>query len=84
VLRRDRSGSVKIQGEPPTEHEFSARWIAREIQSGLASVRITLNTSSGPIAYDLVGFSELDTAGEDGQRKLNFTGWKCRRVSEEF
>jgi len=82
VLRRGRDGSVRVLGDLPDEHEFSARWIARELATGLASVQLTVNTTNGPVVYDLTGFSELDAVDGDGNPRLNFTGWKCRRNAE--
>jgi hypothetical protein len=84
VMRRRRDGSVTVQGGLdafPDEHEFSARWIARELASGLAQVRVAVNTAHGQVVYEFTGFSELDVTDDEGNPKLNFTGWRCRKAS---
>jgi hypothetical protein len=83
VMRRKRDGSVHVQGGLdgfPDEHEFSARWVARELASGLAQVHLTVNTAHGQMVYEFAGFAELDVTDDEGNPKLNFTGWRCRRV----
>jgi hypothetical protein len=81
VVRKRRDGSTTIEGDPPVEHGFSARWIARQIQEGLVTVTIAVNTSDGPVAYELTGFETVEGAVEDdGSPRPNFTGWLARRV----
>lgn len=73
MLRRGRSGRVRGEGgQPPNPHTLSARFIQREIESGLARVQVVLDVEGGPLVYELTGFE----AHEDG--KPNFTGWKVR------
>lgn len=85
VLRRNRDGGVRVEGgHAPDPHTFSARFIEREIESGLASVQVTLNVEGGPVVYELVGFEPFEDAVDaEGKQKLNFTAWQCRLLQAE-
>lgn len=77
VLRRSRGGGVRVEGgRAPNPHTLSARFIAREIESGLVRVQVTLDVEGGPLTYELVGFEDHEPG------KPNFTAWRCRLVEE--
>jgi len=83
-VRRTAQGT-RLQ-QVPDEHVFSARWIAREIASGLVKVTITLTPDDGePQTFEMRGFEPLlDGEGKpvedgDGNVRLNFTGWQARK-----
>lgn len=80
VLRRSRDGGVRVEGgNVPDPHTLSARFIQREIESGLVSVQVTLNVEGGPLVYELSGFEPFEgVTDDDGNPKLNFTAWKVR------
>lgn len=75
VLRKRADGSRTIEGDAPDAHEFSARWIEREL-GDLVEVTVTVKTTAGDIEYTLAGFAQVES--EDGP-KPNFTGWRCVR-----
>lgn len=78
VLRRSRDGGVRVEGgNAPTEHTLSARFIQREIESGLVSVQVTLHVEGELVVYEMAGFEPFEDAVDaDGKPKLNFTAWK--------
>lgn len=74
IIRKSATGEVRIEGDPPDEHEFTASWLARELESGLAELVLTVNTTAGPVTYRVLGFG----ANEDGTP--NYTGVRAQRV----
>lgn len=84
VLRRSRDGAVRVEGgNLPDPHTLSARFIQREIESGLVSVQVTLNVEGGPVTYEMVGFEPFEDAVDaDGNPKLNFTAWSLRLAEQ--
>lgn len=85
VLRRSRGGGVRVEGgNVPNPHTMSARFIQREIESGLVRVQVTLDVEGGSLVYELTGFEPFEDAVDaDGNPKLNFTAWRCRLVQAE-
>lgn len=83
VLRRSRGGGVRVEGgNAPAEHTLSARFIQREIESGLVSVQVTLSVEGEPVVYEMEGFEPFEGVTDaDGAPKLNFTAWKVRQAS---
>jgi hypothetical protein len=88
TIRKRRDGTVSFEGELPERHTFAARFINREL-GDLVDVRVTVRTSDQEATYRLVGFEpHLDAEGnpllgDDGEPKLNLSGWVCERVSTE-
>lgn len=84
VLRRGRDGGVRVEGGSlPDSHTLSARFVQREIESGLVSVQVTLNVEGGPVVYEMTGFEPFEDAVDgDGNAKLNFTAWQMRLVEQ--
>ena len=86
LVRRRGDGSVEIQGGAPVEHVFPAKWLAREIASGLVSVEMTLRAANGVAYYEILGFEPLlEANGEqardsNGDLRFNFTGWHAKRI----
>lgn len=73
VIRRTNDGT-KIEGNPPEEHSFSARWIHQEIQNGLVEVVIRLKPDQGDaVEYSMTGFGPIN---EDDPENFNFTDWR--------
>ena len=89
TIRRSADGVVRIQGQPATEHTFSARWLDRHL-GDLADVTITINTSTGPTVYRMTGFEPiLNQSGEQAYEadgitpRWNFTGLRAELVDRE-
>jgi hypothetical protein len=74
VIRKKRDGTVVLEGKLPKQHTFSARWLDREIKSGLVDVCITVHTSDGDLDYQMTGYE----GSEEG--RLNFTGLEAKQV----
>jgi hypothetical protein len=73
TLRRSRDGELRVTGDVPDDHYFSAQWIADRLAAGEVEVTVTLNTAdTDPITWDLVGLE-----GEDGDR--NTVSWHVRK-----
>ena len=75
-LRRRANGKTEVVGDPPDDHVFSARFIARELGQ-LAKVTVTVTTDAGDVDYELTGFEPI----AEGEEELNFTAWRARRVN---
>lgn len=73
LVRKHADGGISI-ANPPEQHGFAARFLAREIAGGNVTVLVTLEDVDEPITYRMVGFE----IGEDG--KPNWTQWECVRV----
>lgn len=71
-LRRDRDDVLRVVGDVPDDHYFSARWIADRIAAGEMTVTVTLTTADGPVEWELAGLE-----GEDGGR--NPVSWHVRK-----
>jgi hypothetical protein len=85
VIRKTKDGT-RLEGTLPENHVFSARFIEREIASGLVEVTIRLRPDKGKAqTYVLQGFERVtDNEGnvvtdDAGNEKVNFTGWKAKR-----
>ncbi|MEO3860876.1 hypothetical protein [Acrocarpospora sp. B8E8] len=74
-LRRTRDGVLRIDGDIPNDHYFSAGWIAERIAAGEGEVTFTLQTEGGPITWRLAGLEN-----EDGQSAP--TSWHVTRDGE--
>ncbi|GAA0969772.1 hypothetical protein GCM10009555_017510 [Acrocarpospora macrocephala] len=59
-LRRTRDGVLRIDGDVPDDHYFSAGWIADRIAAGEAEVTVTLNVEGGPVTWRLAGLENED------------------------
>lgn len=59
-LRRPREGALRIVGEVPGDHYFSAGWIAERIAAGEGEVTFTLQTEGGPVTWRLAGLENED------------------------
>lgn len=89
TVRRRSDGSVTIEGDPPAQHTFSARWIAAHL-GDLVDVRIVIHTVAGEVEYELAGFDTVldgegkqvmvDAVGGGPVPKYNFTALKARRI----
>jgi len=92
-IRKRRDGSVTIDGGLPPVHDFSARWIDRNL-GDLVEVTITLLTrdaegNATPITYQLTGYAPIldrdgnpvveDVEGEPTVRK-NYTALSARHI----
>ena len=84
VIRRTAEGTRLSQ--IPDEHVFSARWIARELASGLVEVELRIKPDDGPVQkYELTGFEPIlddqsqPVLDDQGAPRLNFTGWQASR-----
>jgi hypothetical protein len=73
ILRKTEDG-VRVDGDAPEEHVFSARHIERELAEGLIEVFVHLNTTDGPHIYKLQGF-EPNPENEDGEVTANLSAW---------
>ncbi|TQS30042.1 hypothetical protein [Microbispora sp. KK1-11] len=86
MIRRTRDGNVKVRGDFPDEQTFPFSWLQREIASGMVEITVTVNHEDGPTVYAFEGFEpHVDADGrperdKNGDPKLNFTAWKCRKV----
>jgi hypothetical protein len=85
TIRKRRDGTVTFEGSLPEQHTFAARFINREL-GDLVDVQVKVTTSDEVATYRLVGFEpHRDEHGEpilgdDGEPKLNLSGWVCERV----
>ena len=58
VVRRTAEGTRLSQ--IPDDHVFSARWVARELASGLVEVELRIKPDDGPVQkYTLTGFEPI-------------------------
>lgn len=70
MLRRSEHG-LRIVGDVPDDHYFSAQWIADRLADGEAEVTFTLKPAEGdPVTWTLAGLE-----GEDGDP--NMVSWHC-------
>lgn len=66
MLRRNRKGDLRVLGDIPEDHYFSAQWIADRLDAGELEVTVTLSPADGdPVSWDLAGLES-----EDGERNL--------------
>ncbi len=75
VLRRTADG-LRVVGEAPEDHVVTSALVARERALGVASVRLELETTEGPLVYDLTGPELVD----DDPEHPNFSAWRARLV----
>ena len=80
VIRRRRDGSTTFESDLPPSHEFSARFIEREIETGLVEVTVKVTTDDGEVEYKLDGFAVIEDP-ETGEERPNFTGWRCTKTT---
>lgn len=67
-LRNRKDGTLTIEGDPPSEHYFSADHLQRLIESGAATASIVLHTGDGDVTYALRAFA--DEAGNRNPTSL--------------
>ena len=77
IVTKNKDGSVEM--DVPDEHVFSARWLEREIESGLVEVFIRLNANDEATLYKMEGFAVDD----EDESKTNLTGWHAVKTSEK-
>lgn len=74
LIIRKTEGGVRLEGDPPGEHVFSARHIERELIAGTIEVHIHLKLTDGTHVYKLQGF-EPDEVPEGEPARSNLSAW---------
>jgi hypothetical protein len=90
TLRKLSDGALRVTGDAPTEHTFSASGIRKCLESGSARVLVVLRTEDGKddLVYEVTGFEPLmdgDEQAKDacGEPRWNWTGWETRMVQAD-
>ncbi len=88
MIRRTRDGNVRVRGDFPDEQTFPFSWLQRELGTGMVEITLTVNHEDGPTVYAFEGFEpHVDGDGrpvkdKNGDVKLNFTAWRCKKVED--